>query len=427
MIEPIMYFGIGFLFASLLGLVLITLVHNRAVRLTIRRLEAATPLSMAEIQADKDQLRAEFAMSTRRLEISVEQLKARTTSQLAELGKKTEAINRLKSELSDKASTIFALEAREKSLRDQTRTTEDEVAARTHALRDAARTLSDKEAELAKLTSELGERTFLSDGQRVEIVSLRTQVDALKSQIERFERELMETTDRLERERGQASATFEHLGAERSRVDALSSHAAELEHALLAQTSEAEALSDRLQDVELRLAEQGRLLVERDYETAELRRELETARRLENDLRAEIMALERRYGDATSGLRGEKVLIERELARTHEERSRLQQEIASMKREAETTWAAERVENALLRERINDIATEVARLTMVLEGPGSPIETILAGQTDAAAVIAPVAGLDGRSETPASGESGGNLADRIRALQARASRLSQAS
>ncbi len=427
MIEPIMYFGIGFLFASLLGLVLITLVHNRAVRLTIRRLEAATPLSMAEIQADKDQLRAEFAMSTRRLEISVEQLKARTTSQLAELGKKTEAINRLKSELSDKASTIFALEAREKSLRDQTRTTEDEVAARTHALRDAARTLSDKEAELAKLTSDLGERTFLSDGQRVEIVSLRTQVDALKSQIERFERELTETTDRLERERGQASATFEHLGAERSRVEALSSHAAELEHALLAQTSEAEALSDRLQDVELRLAEQGRLLVERDYETAELRRELEAARRLENDLRAEIMALERRYGDATSGLRGEKVLIERELARTHEERSRLQQEIASMKREAETTWAAERVENALLRERINDIATEVARLTMVLEGPGSPIETILAGQTDAGPVIAPAAGLDGRSEMPASGESGGNLADRIRALQARASRLSQAS
>ena len=77
MIEPIMYFGIGFLVATLLGLVVIPLVHGRAVRLTMRRLEAATPLSMAEIQADKDQLRAEFAMSTRRLEMSVEQLKTR--------------------------------------------------------------------------------------------------------------------------------------------------------------------------------------------------------------------------------------------------------------------------------------------------------------------------------------------------------------
>ena len=98
MIEPIMYFGIGFLVAALIGLVVVPLVHGRAVRLTMRRLEAAAPLSMAEIQADKDQLRAEFAMSTRRLEMSVDQLKTKSTSQLAELGKKGDAINRLKIE-----------------------------------------------------------------------------------------------------------------------------------------------------------------------------------------------------------------------------------------------------------------------------------------------------------------------------------------
>src|SRR5215813_6108119 len=116
MIEAMMYAGLGFLAASLLALLTIPLIHARAVRLTIRRLEAATPLSMAEIQADKDQLRAEFAMSTRRLEISVEQLKGKTTSQLAELGKKTDAINRLKVELGEKTAAIFALEAKEKQL-----------------------------------------------------------------------------------------------------------------------------------------------------------------------------------------------------------------------------------------------------------------------------------------------------------------------
>jgi len=62
----------------LLGLMIVPLVHNRAVRLTTRRMEAATPLSMAEIQADKDQLRAEFAMSARRLEMNVDQLKHKT-------------------------------------------------------------------------------------------------------------------------------------------------------------------------------------------------------------------------------------------------------------------------------------------------------------------------------------------------------------
>ncbi len=109
MIEPIMYFGIGFLVAALVGLVIIPLVHGRAVRLTMRRIEAATPLSMAEIQADKDQLRAEFAMSTRRLEMSVEQLKTKTTSQFAELGRKGDAINRLKVELDALKVEIVAL------------------------------------------------------------------------------------------------------------------------------------------------------------------------------------------------------------------------------------------------------------------------------------------------------------------------------
>src|SRR5690242_3236739 len=114
MVEPIMFVGIGFLIAGLLVIGVIPLVHARAVRLTMRRLEALTPLSMAEIQADKDQLRAEFAMSTRRLEMSVEQMKAKTTNQLAEIGKKTDAINRLKVELGEKTAAIFSLEAREK-------------------------------------------------------------------------------------------------------------------------------------------------------------------------------------------------------------------------------------------------------------------------------------------------------------------------
>src|SRR5436190_2200855 len=53
MIESVMYFGIGFLVAALLGLLFLPLVHNRAVRLTMKRLEASTPLSIAESRADE--------------------------------------------------------------------------------------------------------------------------------------------------------------------------------------------------------------------------------------------------------------------------------------------------------------------------------------------------------------------------------------
>ena len=111
MIEAIMYFGIGFLFAALIGLALAPLIHDRAVRLTMRRLENSIPQSMAEIQADKDLLRAEFAMSTRRLEIGVTELKEQNTNQLAELGRKSDVINRFKLEREAQKVEALALKS----------------------------------------------------------------------------------------------------------------------------------------------------------------------------------------------------------------------------------------------------------------------------------------------------------------------------
>src|SRR5216684_7562554 len=141
MIEPIMFVGIGFLVAGLLVIGVIPLVHARAERLTTRRLEALTPLSMAEIQADKDQLRAEFAMSTRRLEMSVEQLKAKTTSQLTEIGKKSDAIGRLKLELGEKTASLFALEAKERQLADELHSLQGDIASKGGTLADVEREL----------------------------------------------------------------------------------------------------------------------------------------------------------------------------------------------------------------------------------------------------------------------------------------------
>jgi hypothetical protein len=98
MVEALMYLGIGFLFATLIAVSVIPLIHGRAVRLTTRRIENSIPQSMAEIQADKDLQRADSAVSTRRLEITIEQLKESNTSQRAEIGKKDDIINRFKVE-----------------------------------------------------------------------------------------------------------------------------------------------------------------------------------------------------------------------------------------------------------------------------------------------------------------------------------------
>src|SRR5262245_8712315 len=112
MLEPMMYAGLGFLSACLLTVVFIPLVHNRAVRITARKFLAATPLSYAEMQAQKDLLRAEFAMSMRRVEISAEATKAKAVEQLCEVGNKVAEVHRLKSELAKTATLVKGLKAR---------------------------------------------------------------------------------------------------------------------------------------------------------------------------------------------------------------------------------------------------------------------------------------------------------------------------
>src|SRR5260370_309522 len=197
MIEPIMYLAIGFLVSMLFGLMIVPLVHNRAVRLTTRRMEAATPLSMAEIQADKDQLRAEFAMSARRLEMNVDQLKNKTTSQLVHQRKKTDAINRMKIELGEKNATIFSLEAREKAIKEQLAAHEEEFAAKTEALRTADKALKDKQNELAKLNTELSDRSMMAESRQVELMAVRGQIDELKNRVGDAEKEFASTQTRL--------------------------------------------------------------------------------------------------------------------------------------------------------------------------------------------------------------------------------------
>ena len=437
MIEPVMYFGIGFLVAALLGLLFIPLVHNRAVRLTMRRLEAATPLSIAEIRADKDQLRAEFAMSTRRLEMSVAQMKTKTTSQLADLGKKTDAVNQLKKELGEKSATIFALEAREKTLREQLRATEEEFGIKTNALREAERTLADKEAELVKLVAEIGEHSIIADNQRVELAALRTQVEAMKVSVADYDRTVKDIEHRLQREREDANTTSAHLTEARTNLGNLSGRTSDLERQLLIQTTEAEVLNRRVQELETRLGDQGRVLAERDYQIAKLSGDIDTARQTETDLRNELATTGGRSSAAADKFRTDISQLEAQLAQAVGERTKLQQELATIKRDTESTWASERVENALLRERINDVAAEVARLTATLEGPGSTIMSMLAadapelGQGTSRAANPPplraVPDINGQGEAAVGGmdspqENKSTLADRIRALQSTASR-----
>jgi chromosome segregation ATPase len=376
MIESMMYIGIGFLVAGLLVIGVIPLVHARAVRLTMRRLEADNPLSMAEIAAEKDQLRAEFAMTMSRLEMTVEQLKAKTTNQLTELGKKGEAIGRIKFELSEKTATLLALEAKERQLSEDLADTQSELAAKTAALETAERALATAQSDLAQVTASFNDTSVAAGGQRAEFMALRAQTEAMKGQIESYEKETKALWDHLNHKTAELEASSRQLAEERARAGNLAN------------------------------------------EVGELDPEAVNTQRMEAELRAQLAQAEDRHRVAIETLRTGKSLIENELKRSQDERDKLQREIAAAKRDAENAGAYERMESAVLRERIDEVAAEVVRLTAALEGPGSPIEAILNAERPAAA------SGNGPSIASPAGESKGTLADRIRTLQARAARAS---
>jgi hypothetical protein len=203
-IHTALDFGVGFLSAAAFGLLLIPLIYRRGARRTMDSIVAARPYSTVEIHADKDELRAKLAASTRSLEMRVVEMRTKTTSKLAEFEQKTDVINRLKEELGEKAATIFALQDRNKALRKKMRATEVQLEIRGGALRKAEELLAGKEAELSKLVAELGEHSAIADRQRKEIAALHVQVEAIKATVAGYEDSLKETALRLSREAGGA-------------------------------------------------------------------------------------------------------------------------------------------------------------------------------------------------------------------------------
>jgi chromosome segregation ATPase len=303
MSEPIINLGIGFLFAVLFAFGTVAAMRARASRSAVLRLHSMPPPVMTAIEADMDQVHSQIAVATRRLEICVEQMKSRTTNQLAEIGKTSETIGRLKAEMAEKNAALAALQDKERAVGTQLRATEAELTAKARDLEETERKLTDRKAEFARFMAEF-------------------------------------------------------------------------------------------------------------------------------NLHPELAKAETRHAAEVASLKAEKASVEAELVSARGECVKLQDYIESMKKQVETTWASERMANAVLRERINDVASEVVRVAVALEGLNSPIDSLVAGKTASVhaqagdAVLA--AAENGEIALPASLENGdgssGELIHRIRALRQRTAR-----
>jgi len=147
-IQSAMLVALGFLAASLLGLLLASAFWGRAVRLTTARIKQSLPVSEQEIQADRDRLRAEYAIKVHKLETHLEQAKLARARQLVELNRRDASISTLETNIGELKA---ALEEHQNARHVLEQTIADRLPKVEARLAEAKRLIISREREIAEL------------------------------------------------------------------------------------------------------------------------------------------------------------------------------------------------------------------------------------------------------------------------------------
>jgi chromosome segregation ATPase len=183
-VEQIVDFALGFAICGLIGLAFLPLVSARARRLTLAKIESRLPMTLDEIEGDRDLLRARFAVENRALEVEAAEARDIRASDAAELGRRAVAVMRATERLDQ---TTSLLDDRNRQLAKSLEFGEKTQA----ALDEAQATLERRQEELSKLH---GEFDSLADDAR----KLEARVRELETQLATTAAELQNVRSRLQ-------------------------------------------------------------------------------------------------------------------------------------------------------------------------------------------------------------------------------------
>jgi chromosome segregation ATPase len=408
-VETIMIFALGFLAATLIALLIVPAVNARADRLARRRAEALLPLSVSELTAEKDLLRAEFAVLQTRIERKAAKAMAVKHDSMEELGRRAIRIDTLEADLSDRDGTIAALRSELSDLQAKLAATEEELAVVNAALSGTRETLAAIEdahrktldelansrsecelvkaelssskaelasaqekqqaAEFALIESETRHNQALSelDTKRIMVSDLETRLATQTDRGRDFERALSEYRTELSEERQRLADLARDLLAEQERGLLLDQQMREWEKERNSRAADAETLTGTGEDGAGRSdptgatpdpkaasatpAERGPV-AERRSDTP-----LNVDERSDQDAAQRIDGLNRQV----EILKAEKASLEGALSVAREARVRLDQELAATRRRGEAGSEAMKAENAELRKHILDVADEIMK------------------------------------------------------------------
>lgn len=193
MIEYALLFGLGFLSAALLAMLLAPAIHRRIVVYTENRLKATTPLSAQEVRAQKDMARAVYAADNART--AQELTREREKSMALEISNDTLAkeTSHALAESQDLRLQIEEMSTEAGNLRSQLRREATNLEQMKDALLRVEETSIAKDLAIEKLTQRISRLGHDMDNLKIESTTRETQIEDLRMRVQtlRDEREAL--------------------------------------------------------------------------------------------------------------------------------------------------------------------------------------------------------------------------------------------
>lgn len=380
MIEPVLLFSLGFLTSALLAMMMAPAIWRRAVRLTRKRIEATVPLSLNEIQAERDKVRAESALAIRRMEIKAKAVSEKAATQLIELDRLREEIKSLVAAREARDATIRSLETKAAERDAELAAREERLATIGGELAAARQMVHERGGEIERLGRMYDDSSFAASSRQIELVARDAEIEKQASQIAEL-KALRKDAERRVQEANSA------LKVERETAKSEKRRAAELDRKYERMVGTISEHEEKITRREKELARLREKLSEKSNGEARLGAEIAELRAERSRLRTDLAERSRQLAAAADG--DARLAI----ARLASERDRLEQRLATLARENRRLKGDSGVESdgaSQLRERMQALAAEVVALTARLDGPDSPILRALKGADGSAGGELPI-------------------------------------
>lgn len=355
MIEYALLFALGFLAATLTGLLIAPAIQKRIVKFTEARMKATMPLSPQEVRAQKDMARAAFAAENARLSQSVRREREKHTLEMVRNEKLLAQAAAIGTENAELHAQIADMNIEAGDMRSAFRREEMKGEQLKAALAGADREVRSRLTEIDKLNTTITHLQSDIDAMKIDIATQETTMENLKSRIGNLKDERDKAREDLKTASEKAKSLELRLGREEGRVRQLETRL----------TRELAGAADKDNAIERRIAEITRLRDKVKTLTAENKEATKAAR--------------------TTGIT--RALTPGRIPPRRTEKAVPPIDIVALEEDVRSqgTALSERLlaakvgdNDTALREEMADLASKMIVLTAAREGASSPVHDLIA-------------------------------------------------